>query len=156
MSHYNTLIFEKSTPGQIGYSLPKLDVPEADLSALGDLRQDLDLPEVSENEIMRHYLNLSLLNHSVDTGFYPLGSCTMKYNPKINEDVAKIPALSYLHPKQPIDTLQGSLELMYGLQEMLKVIAGMDAFTLQPAAGAQGELTGLMLIKAYHEKNGDF
>ncbi|NMB04365.1 MAG: aminomethyl-transferring glycine dehydrogenase subunit GcvPB [Tissierellia bacterium] len=155
MSHYNTLIFEKSTPGQIGYSLPKLDVPEVDLSNLGELRQDLDLPEVSENEIMRHYLNLSLLNHSVDTGFYPLGSCTMKYNPKINEDIAKMPSLAYLHPKQPLETIQGSLELMYGLQEQLKIIAGMDAFTLQPAAGAQGELTGLMIIKAFHEKNGD-
>ena len=155
MSHYNQLIFEKSTPGQIGYSLPKLDVPVVDLSALGQLRQDLDLPEVSENELMRHYVNLSNLNYSVDTGFYPLGSCTMKYNPKINEDVAKIPSLSYLHPKQSEDTLQGSLEMLFGLQEKLKVVSGMDAMTLQPAAGAHGELTGLMIIKAYHQKNGN-
>lgn len=155
MAHYNTLIFEKSTPGQIGYSLPALDVEKKDLSELTAVREDLQLPEVSENELMRHYVNLSNLNYSVDTGFYPLGSCTMKYNPKINETVAGMRELNYVHPYQDPAHLQGSLELLHQLQEDLKVVSGMDAMTLQPAAGAHGELTGLMIIKKYHEKNGN-
>ncbi|MFK2824344.1 aminomethyl-transferring glycine dehydrogenase subunit GcvPB [Bacillus sp. B190/17] len=154
------LIFEVSQPGRIGYSLPELDVPETALSALlpaGYLREEEpELPEVSELDIMRHYTALSKRNHGVDSGFYPLGSCTMKYNPKINEDVARFDGFAYIHPLQQEETVQGALELMYDLQEHLKEITGMDEVTLQPAAGAHGEWTALMMIRAYHETNGDF
>ncbi|WP_338750053.1 aminomethyl-transferring glycine dehydrogenase subunit GcvPB [Bacillus sp. FJAT-52991] len=154
------LIFEMSQPGRIGYSLPELDVPEQDVSNLlpaGFLREEEpELPEVSELDIMRHYTALSKRNHGVDSGFYPLGSCTMKYNPKINEDVARFEGFAHIHPLQQEETVQGALELMYDLQEHLKEITGMDEVTLQPAAGAQGEWTGLMLIRAFHEANGDF
>lgn len=154
------LIFELSQPGRIGYSLPELDVPETDLSALlpaGYLREEEpELPEVSELDIMRHYTALSNRNHGVDSGFYPLGSCTMKYNPKINEDVARFDGFAHIHPLQQEETVQGAMELLYDLQEHLKEITGMDEVTLQPAAGAQGEWTGLMMIRAFHEENGDF
>ncbi|WP_203361776.1 aminomethyl-transferring glycine dehydrogenase subunit GcvPB [Bacillus sp. REN10] len=154
------LIFEMSQPGRIGYSLPELDVPEQDVLTLlpaGFLREEEpELPEVSELDIMRHYTALSKRNHGVDSGFYPLGSCTMKYNPKINEDVARFDGFAHIHPLQQEETVQGALELMYDLQEHLKEITGMDEVTLQPAAGAQGEWTGLMLIRAFHEANGDF
>lgn len=153
------LIFELSKPGRIGYSLPELDVPEADLSECIPkeyIRKDEpDLPEVSELDIMRHFTELSTYNHGVDSGFYPLGSCTMKYNPKINEQVARFPGFAHIHPYQPECSVQGALELMYDLQEHLKEITGMDEVTLQPAAGAHGEWTGLMLIRAYHDSNGD-
>ena len=154
------LIFEMTKEGRIGYSLPELDVPEVDLSEL--LPQDLireeaaDLPEVSELDIMRHYTALSKRNHGVDSGFYPLGSCTMKYNPKINETVARFPGFANIHPLQDESTVQGALELLFDLQEHLKEITGMDEVTLQPAAGAHGEWTGLMMIRAYHEARGDF
>ncbi|UOY93979.1 aminomethyl-transferring glycine dehydrogenase subunit GcvPB [Ectobacillus sp. JY-23] len=154
------LIFEISQPGRIGYSLPELDVEMVDLSEIFDsayIRQEEpELPEVSELDIMRHYTALSRRNHGVDSGFYPLGSCTMKYNPKINENVARFPGFSYIHPLQDESTVQGALELMYDLQEHLKEITGMDEVTLQPAAGAHGEWTGLMLIRAYHEARQDF
>lgn len=154
------LIFELSQPGRIGYSLPELDVPEVDLSVLlpaGYLREEEpELPEVSELDIMRHYTALSNRNHGVDSGFYPLGSCTMKYNPKINEDVARFDGFAHIHPLQQEETVQGAMELLYDLQEHLKEITGMDEVTLQPAAGAQGEWTGLMMIRAFHEENGDF
>jgi glycine dehydrogenase subunit 2 len=153
------LIFELSTPGRIGYSLPEMDVPELDLQELlpeGYLREDEpELPEVSELDIMRHYTALSNRNHGVDSGFYPLGSCTMKYNPKINENVARFSGFAHLHPLQDESSVQGALELMYDLQEHLIEITGMDEVTLQPAAGAHGEWTGLMMIRAYHEANGD-
>ncbi|HZK09724.1 MAG TPA: aminomethyl-transferring glycine dehydrogenase subunit GcvPB [Clostridia bacterium] len=153
---YNRLIFENSVPGKFAYSLPDLDVPEIDLTSLDTpLREELDLPEVSEGDLVRHYVNISTKNFSIDKGFYPLGSCTMKYNPKINEDIARIPGLSKLHPYQPESTVQGSLELLYELQEYLAEISGMDTMTLQPAAGAHGELVGLMIIKRYHELRGD-
>lgn len=153
---YNRLIFENSVPGKFAYSLPDLDVPEIDLTSLDTpLREKLDLPEVSEGDLVRHYVNISTKNFSIDKGFYPLGSCTMKYNPKINEDIARIPGLSKLHPYQPESTVQGSLELLYELQEYLAEISGMDTMTLQPAAGAHGELVGLMIIKRYHELRGD-
>lgn len=154
------LIFEVSTEGRIGYSLPELDVPEVDLSDL--LSDELirseepELPEVAELDIMRHYTALSNRNHGVDSGFYPLGSCTMKYNPKINESVARFPGFADIHPLQDESTVQGAMELMYDLQEHLKEITGMDEVTLQPAAGAHGEWTGLMMIRAFHEANGDF
>jgi glycine dehydrogenase subunit 2 len=153
------LIFELSTPGRIGYSLPEMDVPELDLSSLlpeGYMREEEpELPEVSELDIMRHYTALSRRNHGVDSGFYPLGSCTMKYNPKINENVARFNGFAHVHPLQDESSVQGALELLYDLQQHLIEITGMDEVTLQPAAGAHGEWTGLMLIRAYHEANGD-
>lgn len=153
------LIFEISKSGRIGYSLPELDVPKVDVADIlptSYIRQEEpDLPEVSELDIMRHYTALSKRNHGVDSGFYPLGSCTMKYNPKINEDVARLEGFRHIHPLQDEETVQGSLELMYDLQEHLKEITGMDEVTLQPAAGAHGEWTGLMMIRAYHEARGD-
>jgi glycine dehydrogenase subunit 2 len=153
------LIFEITKAGRIGYSLPDLDIPEVDLSSLlpeGLLREEpAELPEVSELDIMRHYTALSKRNHGVDSGFYPLGSCTMKYNPKINESVARFPGFADIHPLQDEDTVQGALELMYDLQEHLIEITGMDDLTLQPAAGAHGEWTALMMIRAFHLANGD-
>jgi glycine dehydrogenase subunit 2 len=120
------------------------------------LREDeLDLPEVSELELIRHYVNLSYKNYSVDKGFYPLGSCTMKYNPKVNEDIANLKDFTDIHPLQNENTVQGALKLMYNLQNMLEEITGMDKVTLQPAAGAHGELTGMMIIRAYFENRGD-
>ena len=119
------------------------------------LRKDLPLPELAEVDVVRHYINLSKYNYSVDGGFYPLGSCTMKYNPKINEDTARLPGFAFTHPLQPIETVQGNLALMYTLQEWLKEISGFSALTLQPAAGAHGELTGVLIMRAYHKDRGD-
>ena len=153
------LIFERSTPGRIGYSLPEMDVPELDVSTLlpeGYLREvEPELPEVSELDIMRHYTALSKRNHGLDSGFYPLGSCTMKYNPKINENVARFNGFAHVHPLQDESSVQGALALLYDLQQHLIEITGMDEVTLQSAAGAHGEWTGLMLIRSYHEANGD-
>ncbi|MBY0096402.1 aminomethyl-transferring glycine dehydrogenase subunit GcvPB [Mesobacillus maritimus] len=153
------LIFEISSPGRIGYSLPEMDIEEIDLAELlpeGYLREEeAELPEVSELDIMRHYTALSKRNHGVDSGFYPLGSCTMKYNPKINENVARFNGFAHIHPLQDESSVQGALELMYDLQQHLIEITGMDEVTLQPAAGAHGEWTGLMMIRAFHEANGD-
>ncbi|MCA0171101.1 aminomethyl-transferring glycine dehydrogenase subunit GcvPB [Bacillus sp. RAR_GA_16] len=160
MSKDQALIFELSEPGRISYSLPELDVPDIDLDAWlpeeFNRKNEPELPEVSELQLMRHYTALSKRNHGVDSGFYPLGSCTMKYNPKINEDVARYPGFAFVHPLQEEETVQGSLEMMYNLQENLVAVTGMDEVTLQPAAGAHGEWTGLMMIRAYHEANGDF
>ena len=125
-------------------------IPEKFLS-----KEELNFPEVNEVDVIRHYTNLSDKNYGLDTGFYPLGSCTMKYNPKINEDMARLSGFANVHPLQREDCIQGSLQLLYELDKALCEIAGMDRMTLQPAAGAHGELTGLMLIKAYHEKRGD-
>ncbi|MGM9927346.1 MAG: aminomethyl-transferring glycine dehydrogenase subunit GcvPB [Bacillus sp. (in: firmicutes)] len=154
------LIFETSVEGRIGYSLPEMDIDQVDIHDIipsSYLRtQEPNLPEVSELDIMRHYTALSKRNHGVDSGFYPLGSCTMKYNPKINENVARYNGFSHIHPLQDVQTVQGALELMYDLQESLKEITGMDEVTLQPAAGAHGEWTGLMMIRAYHESKGDY
>ncbi len=159
-TYHQPLIFETSVQGRAGYSLPEMDVKEIDVSEVipaAYIRQEsAALPEVSELDIMRHYTALSRRNHGVDSGFYPLGSCTMKYNPKMNENVARYNGFAHIHPLQPIDTVQGALELMYDLQVSLKEITGMDEVTLQPAAGAHGEWTGLMLIRAYHESRGDF
>ena len=158
--HDQPLIFEQSKSGRIGYSLPEMDVPQIDVTELLPEEfirtEEPNLPEVSELDIMRHYTALSRRNHGVDSGFYPLGSCTMKYNPKINESVARLNGFAHVHPLQDPETVQGSLELMYDLQQSLKEITGMDEVTLQPAAGAHGEWTGLMLIRAFHEANGDF
>jgi glycine cleavage system P protein (glycine dehydrogenase) subunit 2 len=143
-----------SVPGRQGIDFPSPDVPLASLPE-GMLRQDLPLPELSELDVIRHYTRLSQLNYSIDTGFYPLGSCTMKYNPKINEETARYQGFAFTHPLQPIETVQGNLALMYTLQEWLKEIAGFSGITLQPAAGAQGELTGVLIIRAYHRSRGD-
>ncbi|MDQ0218343.1 glycine dehydrogenase subunit 2 [Peribacillus cavernae] len=154
-----SLIFEISTPGRIGFSLPEMDVEAVsieDILPAEYIREEAaELPEVSELDIMRHYTALSHRNHGVDSGFYPLGSCTMKYNPKINENVARINGFAHIHPYQDEAVVQGALELMYDLQEHLIEITGMDQVTLQPAAGAHGEWTGLMMIRAFHEANGD-
>ena len=147
------VIYDMTSPGRRGFRFPELDVPKTDLPK-GILRKDLPLPEVSEIEIIRHFTKLSQLNHGVDTGFYPLGSCTMKYNPKINEETARLFGFASVHPLQPIATVQGSLHLMFQLQEWLAEIGGYDGVTLQPAAGAQGELTGVLIIRKFHAENG--
>ncbi len=154
-----SLIFEKSKEGRKGCYLPPCDVPSDSIEELLPkkfLREEkAELPEVSEIDVVRHFTKLSTYNHGVDTGFYPLGSCTMKYNPKINEELSRLPGFARLHPYQPEAMTQGALELMYELERDLCSIAGMDRVSLQPAAGAHGELTGMMIIKAYHQKNGD-
>ncbi|ACL22046.1 Glycine dehydrogenase (decarboxylating) [Desulfitobacterium hafniense DCB-2] len=153
------LIFELSREGRTGVSLPSCDVPEIPLEDLIPqefLRdKEPELPEVSEVDVVRHFTRLSSFNHGVDTGFYPLGSCTMKYNPKVNEKLARLPGFSQIHPYQPEELTQGALGLMVELQEELAEITGMDAFTLQPAAGAHGEMTGILIIKAYHDHRQD-
>lgn len=159
MRKSKALLFEMSRPGRQGYSLPSCDVPEKPVDELLPKKmqrsEPLDLPELSENEIIRHYTELSTRNFGVDTGFYPLGSCTMKYNPKVNEDVATLPGFALMHPCQPLETAQGALELLYNMEQGLKELTAMDRFTLQPAAGAHGELTGLMVIQAYHRHRED-
>lgn len=146
------LIFEKSVKGRKAVELPKLDVPlQTGLIPEEHIRLKLDLPEVSELDIIRHYTALSRRNFGVDNGFYPLGSCTMKYNPKINEDAARLEGFSQLHPYAPEEFSQGALQIIYELEQYLKEISGMDAFTLQPAAGSHGELTGIMIVKEYFE-----
>ena len=154
---YNKLIFELSQPGRTGYKLPELDVEEKDNLIPEELlsNEELDLPEVSEVDVVRHYTNLSTLNFGVDTGMYPLGSCTMKYNPKINEEIIANPKLARLHPKQDDYQVQGALEAMYTLQKSLCEISAMDYMTLQPAAGAHGEITAITIFKKYHEVNGN-
>ena len=147
-------IYELSSPGRTGVTFPDPDVPLAKLPK-NLLRKDLPLPELAEVDVVRHYVNLSKYNYSVDGGFYPLGSCTMKYNPKINEDTARLPGFAFTHPLQPVETVQGNLILMYTLQEWLKEISGFSALTLQPAAGAHGELTGVLIMRAYHKDRGD-
>jgi len=147
-------IFELSSPGRTGVTFPTPDVPAASLPE-GLLRSNLPLPELAEVDVVRHYMHLSKFNYSVDGGYYPLGSCTMKYNPKINEDMARLPGFAFTHPLQPIETVQGNLAMMYTLQEWLKKISGFAAVTLQPAAGAHGELTGVLIMRAYHKARGD-
>ena len=152
------LVFEKSSPGKRAYKLAPLDVPEVDPAALlGSLhREDTGmLPELSEIEIIRHFTRLSTWNYAIDLGMYPLGSCTMKYNPRVNELVARIEGLAEAHPYQPESLSQGSLEIVELLEQCLIEITGMDAITLQPAAGAHGEFTGILLVRAYHESKGN-
>lgn len=160
MIEYNKILIEISKIGRKAYSLPKLDIEDININDLIEekklRKEELNLPEVSELDIARHYTLLSNKNFGVDTGFYPLGSCTMKYNPKINEDMANNTSFTNIHPYQSTNTVQGSLELMYNLSKSLGEITGMDEVTLQPAAGSHGEFTGLMMIKAYHENRGDF
>ena len=159
MPVYDKLIFELSAPGRVGYSLPEADVPTTDPAALLPPRhlrpKPPELPEVSEFDVIRHYTRLSQMNYSVDTHFYPLGSCTMKYNPKINEDMARLPGFARLHPLAPPMAVRGALQLMWELARDLAEIAGMDAVSLQPAAGAQGELAGVLMVRAYHLARGE-
>ncbi|PUU95056.1 MAG: glycine dehydrogenase subunit 2 [Halanaerobium sp.] len=147
------LIKDYSSPGRRGYSLPPLEVGKSDINEnlAGYLREELELPEVSEVDVVRHYTALSEMNYGVDSGIYPLGSCTMKYNPKRNERVARISGLSNIHPYQPIEQLQGSLEILYQLKLDLAEISAMDEITLQPASGAHGEFTSLLIVKKYFE-----
>ncbi len=147
-------LFELSSPGRTGVTFPDADVPKAPLP-LHLLRADLPLPELAEVDVTRHYMHLSNFNYSVDGGYYPLGSCTMKYNPKINQDICRLPGFAFTHPLQPIETVQGNLALMYTLQEWLKEISGFSEVSLQPAAGAHGELTGVLIMRAYHKSRGD-
>lgn len=150
------LIFDKSRPGRIGCNVPVCDTPEVDLAAIvGETRDELNLPEIGELDLMRHFVNLSHINYGIETGFYPLGSCTMKYNPRINEVTASMPGFAKLHPMQPVETIPGALDILMGVQEILCEITGFDEITLQPLAGAHGEMTCLMLIKAYHEHRGE-
>jgi glycine dehydrogenase subunit 2 len=153
------LLFERSRPGRTGVDFDPLDVPEADAVALlgaDAIRDDLPLlPEVSEVDVVRHFTRISTWNYAVDLGLYPLGSCTMKYNPRINEQVARLAGFAETHPMQPDALSQGLLQLMHALGEQLAEISGMDRVSLQPAAGAQGELAGVMMIRAYHEQRGE-
>lgn len=157
--HNEQTLFEISSPGRKGYSLPQTQVPELkpeEVIPKHLLRsQKAKLPEISEFDAVRHFTRLSQWNYSIDTVFYPLGSCTMKYNPRINEEVARLPGFALTHPYQLEDFIQGNLELMYDLQNYLCEISGMDACTLQPAAGAHGEFAGLLMIRSYHEARGN-
>ncbi len=148
------IIYELSAPGRTGAALPACDVPQAKLPA-HLMRADLELPEVSEVDVVRHYTRLSQKNYCVDLGIYPLGSCTMKYNPKLNEEAVKLPGFTAVHPYQSEDDTQGALQLLHELQTMLGEICGLPGVTLQPAAGAQGELAGILIIRAYHEARKD-
>jgi glycine dehydrogenase subunit 2 len=154
MNHHY-LLPDVSQPGKIGCSLPALDVPPTELPSNELIRQELELPEVSEVELIRYFTALSKLNYGVDTGFYPLGSCTMKYNPKWHEDIAKLAGFASIHPLQPEESVQGALQLMFELQEYLTEITSMHATSLVPIAGAHGEFASLLLVKAYHQDRGD-
>ena len=149
------LIYDLSRPGRQGVTLPACDV-EATPIPSELVRADLDLPEVDQMTVVRHFTRLSKLNMGIDTNMYPLGSCTMKYNPRINEVTARLPGLAAAHPMQDPETVQGSLALMHTLQNWLADIGGFAAVSLQPAAGAQGELTGVLMMRAYHRDRGDF
>ena len=158
ISQNEGLIFEKSSPGKAAWKLPPLDVPEVDTAKLLGKQERKDLgymPEVSEIEIVRHFTRLSTWNYAIDLGMYPLGSCTMKYNPRVNEFVARVEGLANGHPYQPEKISQGALRIMKTLSDCLLEITGMDAISLQPAAGAHGELTGMLLVRAYHQSKGN-
>ena len=152
---YGNLIFELSKPGRRGYSLPKNEFGHHEVPTEMRRSEDAKLPECDELTVVRHYTNLSANNFGVNNGFYPLGSCTMKYNPIINEEIAALPQFAALHPLQPEDTCQGALQVYYDMQKALSAITGLEEFTLNPFAGAHGELTGLMIIRAYHQSRGD-
>ena len=149
------LIFEKSQTGRKGTSLPDFDVPVAKPPKQGSRKGKIGLPEVNELGVVRHYTRLSSWNFGIDLGSYPLGSCTMKYNPRVNELVASLPGFAHIHPYEPEELVQGALRLMYELEQALAEISGMDRVTLQPAAGAQGEFAGVKMIRAYHDANGN-
>lgn len=152
---YGNLIFELSHPGRRAYTLPENQFGKHELSDEFRREKDAELPECDEMTVVRHYTNMSENNFGVDNGFYPLGSCTMKYNPVINEEIAAIPQFNNIHPLQPEETVQGALEVEYNLQQALSALTGLADFTLNPYAGAHGELTGLMIIRSYHQDKGD-
>src|SRR5437762_9157031 len=153
------LLFELGSPGRRAFDLPKLDIPEKKIADVVDsklLREDLSgMPELSEVDVIRHFTRLSTWNYHIDLGLYPLGSCTMKYNPKINERMARLEGFAHVHPYLPARMIQGALEVQKTLEKCLAEISGMDAVTLQPAAGAHGELTGILMVRAYHESRGN-
>ena len=152
------LIFERSQTGRIGYRLPALDVDEVSLDIPADFRRDDDLegmPEVSEVDVIRHFVRMSTWNYSIDLGMYPLGSCTMKYNSRLNERVARIAGFANLHPLTNEDDAQGALQVIYELQQHLAEITGLPGISLQPAAGAHGEMTGIMIVRAFLDEHPD-
>ncbi|MFQ5906567.1 MAG: aminomethyl-transferring glycine dehydrogenase subunit GcvPB [bacterium] len=153
------ILKELSSPGRRGHKLPELDVPEVGMTRLMPKKHlrasPPPLPEVSEVDVVRHFTNISQFNYHIDRGFYPLGSCTMKYNPKVNEDTCRLPGFANLHPYQPEETVQGALQLMWELEEYLCEVSGMSQMSLQPAAGAHSELVGMLMIRGYHEKKGN-
>src|SRR5712675_3532564 len=149
------LIYERSQPGRRGLAIPRPDLPVPAVPAALARAEPPRLPELSEPEVLRHFTELSTRNFGVDTGFYPLGSCTMKYNPRVNERLVGLPGFASLHPLQDVDGIQGALDLEWRLQEILAEVTGLHAVSLQPAAGSQGELTGLMLVRAYFEERGE-
>ncbi len=155
-THYDTLIFDLSKKERIGFQYSEKNLSDVSLPKHLLRSQEAMLPEVSEFDVVRHYTNVSQKNFGVETGFYPLGSCTMKYNPKINDELATLSGFANIHPLQPTDTMQGLLQIYYETQHMLSEISGLKAYSLNPFAGAHGELAGLMIIKAYHEKQKDF
>jgi glycine dehydrogenase subunit 2 len=157
MQSETSLIFEQSRAGRTGYQTPRTpdDIPTVSVPSFARRKSAMRLPEVSENLAVRHYTNLSVRNHHIDRDFYPLGSCTMKYNPKVNEETAALPGFAALHPFQPAVTVQGAMQVMHELSGALLEVTGMDAITLQPAAGAHGEFTSLLMFRAYHTKNGN-
>ena len=150
------LLMDRSVPGRAGVVTPDLDVPEQAKLSPDLLRSNLQLPEISEPEVVQYFTNLSQLNFSIDTQFYPLGSCTMKYNPKVNDEMAFLPGFANIHPLQPAETAQGALELLYKLQEFLAEVTGMHGVSLATLAGAHGELAGVLMIRAYHHSRNDF
>ena len=149
------LLMERSVPGRVGFTLPPLDVPEQEAPPAEMIRDDLPMPEVSEGEIVRYFSQMSQANFSIDHNFYPLGSCTMKYNPKLDDEMAGMPGMSEVHPSQPEASVQGALKLMYELQGLLTEMTGMAGASLAPMAGAEGELAGMLMTRAYHLANGD-
>jgi glycine dehydrogenase subunit 2 len=151
----STTVFEKSRPGRRGYRIPENDCPVRTIDLPQMRKAPLGLPEMGEQDIVRHYVELASKNYHVDKGIYPLGSCTMKYNPLVNEEVARLDGLTGLHPEQDGSDAQGALELVYRLERALSEVTGMAAFTLQPAAGAHGELTGIMIARAYFSGRGE-
>lgn len=153
MKHYDKIIFELSKKDRIGYALENKDLPQINLPKNLLRSHQAELPEITEFDVVRHYTNVSQKNFGVETGFYPLGSCTMKYNPKLNDELATLPGFKSIHPLQPVSTVQGLLKIYYETQHILSELSGLAAYSLNPFAGAQGELAGLMIIKAYHEEN---
>lgn len=150
------LVFEKSVSGRVGCNIPHSDTPAVDIfAAIGATRESVSWPEIAELDVMRHFVNLSHINYGIETGFYPLGSCTMKYNPRINEKTAALTGFSHTHPMQPESTVPGNLEVIRMVEDFLVEITGFDEVSMQPVAGAHGEMTCLMLIKAYHESRGE-
>ena len=149
------LIYERSQPGRRGLEVPKPDLPVPPVPEELARREPPRLPELAEPEVLRHFTALSTRNFGIDTGFYPLGSCTMKYNPRVNERVVALPGFRDLHPLVDDEAAQGALELEWRLQEILREVTGLDAISLQPAAGSQGELTGLLLMRAYFDERGE-